>query len=335
MYRRILLVTTAGLFLGAKSYGHLCDNVFRQADKLIVKPETYNLSVKDRTTFKVFLQNNMDRGIAEISLLAESQAFDFVIEPRRMSVPKDQRVFFTVTMTPKPGVRTGNYPISFRLVGGGREFKSFTLSSQQEEKGEREEGPSPTSSGLLQVKKTPSIPKIDGFINEDCWKTAAVAGNFSSTTGGRTIRPTVALLTFNSEALYLGFFCREENPGLLTENDQIEILFSPTAEGRASYCLSISATGSLTGYQLDSSGSRKPWAFSGIRGAVSRGTSSWSAEIAIPFSTLGLSSPGAPSVWSLRLVRSCRGPQPEQSFWSADTSGYHRQTGTGYILLMP
>ena len=59
----------------------LSDNVFRQADKLIVKPETYNLVVKDKTTFKIFLQNNMDRGIADISLIAESPVFDFTIKP--------------------------------------------------------------------------------------------------------------------------------------------------------------------------------------------------------------------------------------------------------------
>ena len=58
----------------------MSDNVFRQADKLIVKPETYNLVVKDKTTFKIFLQNNMDRGIADISLIAESPVFDFTIK---------------------------------------------------------------------------------------------------------------------------------------------------------------------------------------------------------------------------------------------------------------
>ena len=76
------------------AHAHLCDNVFRQADKLIVKPETYNLVVKDKTTFKIFLQNNMDRGIADISLIAESPAFDFTIKPQRMAIQKDQRTYF-------------------------------------------------------------------------------------------------------------------------------------------------------------------------------------------------------------------------------------------------
>jgi hypothetical protein len=60
-----VLVAIEIVFLFASfSYAHLCDNVFRQADKLIVKPENYNLLVKDKTTFKIFLQNNMDRAIA-------------------------------------------------------------------------------------------------------------------------------------------------------------------------------------------------------------------------------------------------------------------------------
>jgi len=114
------------------AYAHLCDNVFRQKDKLIVKPETYNITVKDKATFKIFLQNNMDRGIAEISLIAESPAFDFEINPKKMPLPKDQRAFFQVSMTPKSTTRTGNYTINFRLVGGGKQFKSFNLSMGKE-----------------------------------------------------------------------------------------------------------------------------------------------------------------------------------------------------------
>lgn len=111
-------------------HAHLCDNVFRQPGKLIVKPENYNMVVKEEATFKIFLQNNMDRGIAEISLLADSPAFDFKISPEKMTLPKDQKVFFTVTMHSKDGVKTGYYPIHFRLVGGGREFESFSLDVQ-------------------------------------------------------------------------------------------------------------------------------------------------------------------------------------------------------------
>ena len=90
------------------AFGHLCDNVFRQADKLIVKPETYNIVVKDKTTFKIFLQNNMDRGIAEIKLIPESSAFDFSVTLAKMKIPKDKRVFFEVTMSTKKATKTGN-----------------------------------------------------------------------------------------------------------------------------------------------------------------------------------------------------------------------------------
>lgn len=114
---------------------NMLDNVFRQADKLIVKPETYNLVIKDKATFKVFLQNNMDRGIADISLIAESPAFDFVVKPQRMSIQQDQKTYFEVTMTPKTAVKTGNYTINFRLVGGDdkRLFKSFSMKMAEAE----------------------------------------------------------------------------------------------------------------------------------------------------------------------------------------------------------
>ena len=88
------------VFSISMAYSHLCDNVFRQQDKLIVKPQNYNIVVKDEATFKIFLQNNMDRAIAEISLLAESPAFEFTVTPEKMSVPRNQRVFFSVTVRP-------------------------------------------------------------------------------------------------------------------------------------------------------------------------------------------------------------------------------------------
>lgn len=127
------------------AHAHLCDNVFRQADKLIVKPETYNLVVKDKTTFKIFLQNNMDRGIADISLIAESPAFDFTIKPQRMAIQKDQRTYFEVTMSPKASVKTGNYSINFRLVGGDdkRLFKIFSLNMSESEAPESAQAPKP------------------------------------------------------------------------------------------------------------------------------------------------------------------------------------------------
>ena len=147
----VILQATIFLFLWtAVSHGHLCDNVFRQADKLIVKPETYNIVVKDQTTFKIFLQNNMDRGIAEISLIAESPAFNFTVTPAKMSIPKDQRTYFTVTMAPRAGVKTGNYPINFRLVGGGRTFKEESFSLKMEEETSQ---PKPEKMTTKEVKK--------------------------------------------------------------------------------------------------------------------------------------------------------------------------------------
>ncbi|MCM8768253.1 MAG: hypothetical protein NC911_00995 [Candidatus Omnitrophica bacterium] len=339
MHKILVAATLIHALLFYPVYAHLCDNVFRQADKLIVKPETYNLSVRDSATFKIFLQNNMDRGIAEISLQAESPAFSFTISPNRMSIPKDQRVYFTVTMVPKPGIRTGNYPISFRLVGGGREFKSFSLAGQREDSGietKKEERPSVLNpDSLLQVKKIQTGPRIDGIINEDCWKEAAVASNFTTRTGNKPTQPTVCLLIFDQQALYLGFYCREENLSLLSDKDKLEIFLSPTAEGRASYALTLTSTGTLAARQLDSAGNWKPWISSQIRSATNKGFSSWSAEIAIPFVTLGISPPVSPAVWSFTVVRSRAAGQGEETFWAADASGYHRSSGTGFVLLKP
>ena len=78
---------SALLLAAGSAEAHLCDNVFRQADKLIINPETQNIIVKDSCKFKIFLQNNMDRGIAQIRMAANSRAFDISITPEQMNIP--------------------------------------------------------------------------------------------------------------------------------------------------------------------------------------------------------------------------------------------------------
>ncbi|HOK56118.1 MAG TPA: sugar-binding protein [bacterium] len=311
-------------------YAHLCDNVFRQADSLIVKPETYSLVVKDKTTFKIFLQNNMDRGIAEISLIPESSAFDFEVTPKKMSIPKGRQVYFEVTIYPKPEIKTGNYSIKFKLVGGGREFKSFTLGSTMEEKKETQID----ISKLPNIKPIETPPVIDGLFGDEAWKKATVLSNFTSTKGSEAIYKTWTLLTYDRNNLYIGIYCRDENLQNLTSDDKVEIILSPSGNG-SGYVLSFSPVGNPVYKKYDKTKQVSEWNPYGIKYAVNKVQNYWGIEISLPFSSMNISSPKEKEIWSIRITRFKTSGIQETSFWAMDITGYHSEKNLGKIVLNP
>lgn len=326
----LLIIIFIFLIISSKiSYSHLCDNVFKQADKLIVKPETYNIVVKDMATFKIFLQNNMDRGIAEISLIPESDAFNFTITPSIMSIPKGQRVYFQVTMMPKSNVKTGNYTINFRLVGGGREFKSFSLSSQNSQSNTNT--PAPASSSILTVKSTKTPPVIDGLFNNDTtWKTSAVATNFSAANGGKAGFQTIALITFDRQNIYFGIYCYDEANNDSKRNDNVKITLASSSNSASSRTISITSKSQLSikkgSTNIDTSNCSYK---------VLNDKKCWAAELSIPFSAIGINAPTSKVKWNLRIDRSKTGNSTEKSYWSADSSGYNNKNGLGEIFMAP
>lgn len=80
------------------AHAHLCDNVWRQADKLVFKPEVTQLVVKDKASFKIHVQSNMDRGIAKnMRLVGKSEAFDVSVEPERDTRSSPESVMSTMS----------------------------------------------------------------------------------------------------------------------------------------------------------------------------------------------------------------------------------------------
>ena len=324
------------LFSVPVAYAHLCDNVFRQADKLIVKPENYNMVVKDEATFKIFLQNNMDRGIAEIELLGESPAFDFTITPKKMLIPKDQRVFFTVTMRTRPEVKTGLYPIHFRLVGGGRQFKSFSL-NMQSGASETEEIRETDVANLLIVKSTSHKLKLDGELDEELWKNSAVVSNFSSLEGGEAISPTVVLITFDKDCLYFGVYCVGDDSERSSEGDTIELQLATDYSGLAYHSITLPGDGMPSFKKVFTGGRSSLWEGHNIGYAFAKDKKLGIAEVSIPFTALDTEAPTSQEgvKYYMRIVRTNVSGKAETSYWAADSSGYNREEGFGEFILIP
>jgi len=204
---------------------HLCDNVYRQADKVIIKPEFTNLIIKDEATFKVFVQNNMDRGVAAAGLAATSEAFDATVEPQEMEIPKARserdRVFYTVTIKLKPGFSSGNYAVNFKLVGRGDEGKEREIAQYTADPGALSRIPPAPST--VPVKAVRRGPVIDGKLDDGVWREAGTFTGFRLENGSPARNQTVGLLVRTAETLYLG---------LALSDEQIDrVAFGATAAG--------------------------------------------------------------------------------------------------------
>ena len=312
---------------------HLCDNVYRQPDKLIVKPEITNIIVKDAIRFKLYLQNNMDRGIEQIRLGALSEAFDVKVSPEQMGVPQGARVFFEVELKTKPDVPAGNYPLQFRLYavkgGGEQEFKRFllagTVACVVPRLKELQEEPGSEAQETI---------RIDGAVAERAWREALVLSNFRSTDGKPAEPQTVVLTAFDSKALYFALTCLKGADDPEDIQDTLTVNLSPYGRGQL-YALAFRKDGAVRmsvqeGSEVERLSPRS------VRFRAAGGEDEWVVETALPWAVFGMDKPPEPGeTWLLNIVRARAGDKPQTSFWAGSPEDYEKPEGYGRLLFAP
>lgn len=239
-----LLGLFALLALTPFAYGHLCDNVWGQLDKLILKPEITSLVVKDQASFKVLMQSNMDRAMATaLRLVGESPAFDVTVDPEKgygPNIDPGVRYEYTVTLKVKPGQRSGQYPLAFRLVGTRegvlREVKTLQMGGALGEQGAQRGSPAtepasgagtpipaPTEpaagqqpsataparkSFLIHSLVPAGLPVMDGKLEERCWQGAMQCTGFVTEQDRLARWRTQVLMGAAPDSLYFGIGCQ-------------------------------------------------------------------------------------------------------------------------------
>lgn len=202
--------------------------------------------------------------------------------------------------------------------------------------------PAVTGAELPEVAISPctTAPVLDGVLDDECWKKAAVIGDFAlfgSSTGERTDKTRVSIC-FDDQWLYFGFECLRPHPerieqriyqhdGSVQQDESVEIFLDPGTEGTLYLQYKLNA-GNVRGEQRVT---RKP----GIvvretdrdwnlpwRSATGRTEQAWVAEIALP--VLALSSYGDLQHLRMNICRNGFFPQgKEMSCWSAVIRDFH------------
>ena len=353
-----LFVLVAGL--APLAYAHLCDDVWGQLDKLILKPEVTSLVVKDQGSFKILMQSSMDRAMATaLRLVGESPAFDVTVAPEKgygPNIDPGKRYEYTVTLKVKPGQGSGQYPLSFRLVGTRegveREVKTLQMGALGQQAGPAGSEPAkavtepakpagqqpgavePTfpaaarKSFLIHSLIPAGAPVLDGKLEERCWQEAQQCTGFINQDGRLAQRRTQVLMGAAPDTLYFGIGCQGGTGEAASAEDAVSVCLALPGSGEAGapegrVTVTLDAKGKVTvkrlrgGEEQEVAGEE-----SGVKGVVFASQGAWFAELAVPAKLLGQQGFGAESRWLVNFVRSCQVAPAETSFWQGKPGSF-------------
>ncbi|HYY93573.1 MAG TPA: DUF5916 domain-containing protein [Pyrinomonadaceae bacterium] len=185
----------------------------------------------------------------------------------------------------------------------------------------------PEKSRPVRVPRFEKPPVIDGVLDEEVWKTAAVLKDFYQTNPGDNTRPsypTETLLGYDSRTLYIGFRCFDDpakvratiakRDGVLFTDDTVRILLDTFNDKRRAYVLVFNPLG------IQQDGVRSEGAdvdFSVDIVMESKGTltrEGYTVEVAVPFKSLRYEA-GRGKLWGVQVFRRIERLNGEQDSW--------------------
>jgi len=205
--------------------------------------------------------------------------------------------------------------------------------------------------------------KMDGAIGDPAWERAPEVSFVRSQDGGVVSRPTSARMCWDSDRLYVAWSCadseiratmtRRDDP--IYNEDCAEFFVCPAGDTRRYFEINVSPRNvvfdSLIEFD-DSAGEERrglvEWDCKGLVTAARIApelnggrlvTPAWTAEMAIPFAALGVSTPKPGDGWKANLYRITRSTTPpEFQAWSptlVDPAAFHRPRRFGTIIFEP
>lgn len=155
--------------------------------------------------------------------------------------------------------------------------------------------------------------KMNGDLSDPQWATAPRLGGFGN--GGEIADdPTEVQLLYTDDALYVGYTCHESAMGNLFlthsehgsnvwENDSVETFINTDSLLTPFYQLIASASGVRFDSFEKGDGTRSPDWTGEWEARTARSADRWTAEIRIPFATLGVTGPQKGRMWMMNFCR--------------------------------
>src|SRR5437870_4698458 len=172
----------------------------------------------------------------------------------------------------------------------------------------------PEKAKPIRVPRFDKAPVIDGKLDDEVWKQAAVLKDFYQTQPGDNIapsKPTEAMIGYDSKTLYLAFHCYDEPDKVRATvakrdevfgDDNVRLFLDTFNDQRRAYVLGWNALGiQQDGIMTEGSGTD----FSVDIVMESKGmitSDGWTVEVAIPFKSLRYEA-GKDKLWGIHIWR--------------------------------
>lgn len=185
-----------------------------------------------------------------------------------------------------------------------------------------------------------SAPRIDGRLDDPCWKALAPTSGFTRvlTAGGPAKAQTEARIGWDKTHLYVAMRCAEPKMaavrralvGMEPFRESVEV-FVDTNLDRSTYAQFRVAVDGKTEWRTGYGPARHR----GWQGKVALGKDAWTVEIAIDLRTLGVT-PTRRTRWGFNLNRQRAVSDPmELSCWSNTGGGFHSPAKFGQLVFDP
>ena len=161
--------------------------------------------------------------------------------------------------------------------------------------------------------KKGSAPKLDGKLDDACWKKAKpFDANLDNRTGMKVNIKTVGKAAYDSKYLYLGIYCQEPNlkdlkdsckkhDGPVWNENNLDIFFAPKNAKNLKHII-VNSIGTVCDVDMVNGKNNMKWS-SNIKTATSRTKDGWIVEMAIPFKKLSGRTPRIGAIWGFNLCR--------------------------------
>lgn len=120
---------------------HLCDNIFREPDRLVIKPEKQMVRLEKTGELRIFMKNTYPAPLHNVRLIGESPAFDVEVEPAIIEVLNpDEKTHLLIKLVLKEGIKPGSYPLVIKVGAKQFEFRpAMQIDIQKEEEPKKTE----------------------------------------------------------------------------------------------------------------------------------------------------------------------------------------------------
>ncbi len=175
--------------------------------------------------------------------------------------------------------------------------------------------------GTPHAEAVRATPEVDGKLTDACWAADSAISRFALASGeGLATAPPEAWVACDDDALYFAFRCpvdgvaaslcsATEHDGPVFDDESIQIAIDPGGSHDTAFRISVNARGVVS----DAHDGDAAWK-SGARVAVMAADGEWTAEVAVPYDSLGVDMHTAGS-WGVDLARHDRS-RDEIAIWS-------------------